>query len=65
MDFLEALEMEQQIDDDEDHPPPRRKRYKNQTCEMFSAEIVDFEFKRTFRFSKGGVQHIVALLGKH
>ena len=65
MDFVEALEIEQQVIDDEDNPPPRRRRFKNRTCEVFYVEMVDFEFKRTFRFSKAGVQHITALLGKH
>ena len=41
---------------------PRRK-FKTRTCQVFLDEMSDFEFKRTFRFSKDGVRHLTALLG--
>ena len=44
---------------------PRRQRwYKERTSELFFEKMSDFEFLRTFRFTKEGVRHLTSLLGK-
>ena len=42
----------------------RRQKFKKRTCETFFEEMTDFEFKRTFRFTKDGVRYLTSLLGK-
>ena len=42
----------------------RRRKFKKRTCENFFEEMTDFEFKRTFRFTKDGVRYLTSLLGK-
>ena len=42
---------------------PRHRRFKTRTSLSFLEAMTDFEFLRTFRFSKEGVRHLTRLLG--
>ena len=53
-----------QVQQQEDGRRARRK-FKTRTCAIFYEEMSDFEFLRTFRFTKDGVRHLTALLGKN
>ena len=65
MDLLEDLQVEQDANfkiqnQQEIH---RRRRFKSRTSLVHFEEMLDFEFLRTFRFSKEGIQHLTSLLG--
>ena len=65
MDILAELEIENEFlrHGEQEAVVRGRRRFKTQTCAMFYDEMSDFEFERTFRFSKEGVRHLTALLG--
>ena len=65
MDLWEDLQVEQDVNleiqnQQEIH---RRRRFKSRTSLVHFEEMSDFEFLRTFRVSKEGVQHLTSLLG--
>ena len=66
MDLLHALQIERDFNAAiiATAPPPRGRRAKRRTCEVFFNEMCDFEFLRTFRYSKEAVRHLTKLLGK-
>ena len=65
MDFVNDLMIEfdfnQQFEEEEIPCPPRW--YKPRTAEIYFEQMCDFEFLRTFRFTKEGVRHLTSLLG--
>ena len=67
MDILEEFQViediENLLDQEEGEIGRRRRKFKNRTCEIFFNEMTDFEFLRTFRFTKDGVRHLTTLLG--
>ena len=66
MDILQDLEIENDFVANVQQDIAARgcqRRYKTRTCAVFFEEMSDFEFERTFRFSKDGVHHLTALLG--
>ena len=67
MDLLADLQLEHeynaQVQIQADHFPRRRKWFKRRTSEQYFENMCDFEFLRTFRFSKEGVRHLTDLLG--
>ena len=65
MDILEDLQLQNDVIDAVHNlgEIPRRRRFKTQTSQSFLEEMTDFEFLRTFRFSKEGVRHLTRLLG--
>ena len=66
MEILDEFHLVEEIEkmvENVDMEPRRRRKFKNCTCEIFFEEMSDFEFLRTFCFSKEGVRHLTALLG--
>ena len=65
MDLLEDLQVENDFNVvNENIEIHRRRRFKSRTSVLFFEEMSDFEFLRTFRFSKEGVRHMTGLLGE-
>ena len=64
MDAYEAFVVGAAIDQ-QPPPPPRPYRVEQRTADYFLNEMPDFEFKRTFRFSKEAVTYLKELLGNN
>ena len=78
MDFYEALYVQQVVDQEVPVPPPpppprppspppaqQRRQFRQRTSNVFFQQMSDFEFKRTFRFSKEAVTYLTELLGNN
>ena len=66
MDIIDDLQLAEEVEigmGQEVEVPRRRRKFKQRTCEIFFNEMSDYEFLRTFRFSKEGVRHLITLLG--
>ena len=63
MDFLEVMEIEALVNEEPQQRVQRRRRVRIRTSEVFMEEMLDLEFKRTFRFSKENVRRIAEILG--